>query len=491
MRSKMVGSVVLLLVVASGAGGSVVRGYGASATVRAIPGPNPVQTENRRAGSNTWSLDQTAAPRRIEGYASEVSVLPGQRVRFHVSTSPAARYRIVLYRLGWYRGAGARIVGCVPGCNRDKRGKARRYPRPARATGLVQAKWPVTDTYRFPRGAVSGYHLAKLELTSGRARGKVTYIPLILRSQPTRRSAILVQAAVNTWQGLNFWGGKSLYPATSTRGVPATHVSFNRPYTPLRPAPIQWEIGLVRFLEREGYDVSYTTDVDIDREPAELRRHRLVVSSGYGVYWSKRQRDAFEVARDRGTNLAFLGADIADWQIRYQHQRRTIVRYGDAKQDPVTNPALKTARFQALVPSRPQCELLGVSYTGSAGSQDAPRSYVVNSTALADAWFRATGFTEGSELPDSVGFAWDTVVPGCAVPPLTVLFRYQGPGADGRATSAEVVRYTARSGARVFSSGSLYFVWGLDSYYAHPSVSSDARLQQLMRNALADLTSSR
>jgi hypothetical protein len=52
----------------------------------------------------------------------------------------------------------------------------------------------------------------------------------------------------------------------------------------------------------------------------------------------------------------------------------------------------------------------------------------------------------------------------------------------------EVVRYTASSGARVFSWGSLYFVWGLDNYYGHRGVPPDPRLRQFMRNALADLT---
>ena len=490
-HSKMVGSLALLLAFASGAGGAVVRGYGASTSGTAIPGSNPIQTENGRAGSNTWSLDQTAAPRRIEGYASEVSVLPGQRVHFHVSTAPAARYRIVLYRLGWYRGAGARIVACIPGCNRDRRGKARRYPRPARGTGLVRARWPVTDTFRFPRNAVSGYYLAKLELTGGRNRGKVTYIPLVLRTLPSRRSSILVQASVNTWQAYNFWGGKSLYPVNSTKGVPANHLSFDRPYTALAPVPITWEIGLVRFLEREGYDVSYATDVDTDRTPGALRRHRLVISSGHGQYWSKRMRDAFVAARDSGTNLAFLGADIADWQVRYKHQRRTIVAYRDASKDPVTNPALKAVPFGQLVPPRPQCELVGLGYTAARGLNDAPRSYVVNPSALEDPWFSGTGFTAMSELPDSVGYLWDTIRPGCAVPPLTVLFRYQGLGRQGQPTSAEVVRYAAPSGARVFSSGSLYFVWGLDDYYGHPDVDPNPRLQRFMRNALADLTSKR
>ncbi len=402
-------SLVLLLVFATGGSAAVVGAYGARASGTPMPqAANPVERENLRSGSASWSLDQTAPPGRIEGYASEVSVLPGQKVHFHVSTSPSARYRIVLYRLGWYRGAGARIFACVPGCYKDRKGKARRHPRPARGTGLIRARWPVTDTFRFPRSAVSGYFLAKLELTSGRAGGKVTYIPLILRALPSRRSTILVQAGVNTWQAFNSWGGKSLFPENSTKKIPQITSPSTGRTTRSRPAPLQWDVGLVRFLEREGYDVSYTTDVDTDRKPSELRRHRLVISVGQDEFWSKRTRDAFEAARSSGTNLAFLGAAIGEWQIRYENARRTIVKYPDATADPVANPALKTVRFADLVPARPECELLGLSYDGGLrGPNDAPRSYVVNPSALGDAWFRGTGFTATSKLPDSVGYLWD------------------------------------------------------------------------------------
>jgi hypothetical protein len=311
-----------------------------------------------------------------------------------------------------------------------------------------------------------------------------------LRALPARRSTILVQAAVNTWQAFNSWGGKSLFPLGSTKRIPANHVSFNRPYNTLRPAPLQWDVGLIRFLEREGYDVSYTTDVDTHRNPLELRRHRLVISAGQDEFWSKEMRDAFEATRNGGTNLAFLGAAIGEWQIRYENARRTIVKYPDATSDPVANPARKTVRFANLVPARPECELLGVGYQGGLLSPtDAPRSYVVNPSTLGDPWFRGTGFTATSELPDSVGYVWNSIQPGCAVPPLTVLFHYEGVGRSGSPTSADAVRYTAPSGARVFSSGSLYFVWGLDSYYGHQDVPPDARLRQFMRNALADLTS--
>jgi hypothetical protein len=483
-------AVVLILFLAISGSGAVVRGYGAR-TARRTPlrRANPVQRENRLPGSRSWSLDQSAPPRAIEGFASEVSVLPGEKVHFHVSTAPAARYRIVLYRLGWYHGAGARVLGCIPGCTRDRQGKAQLQPQPDPVSGLTSAAWPVTDTFRFPQSAVSGYVLAKLQLTSGDNRGKVTYVPLILRALPSRHSPILVQASVNTWQAYNPWGGKSLYAYNSTDHVPATHVSFNRPYLTMAPVPVQRGIGLVRFLERRGYDVSYTTDVDTDRRPRELKRHRLVISSGHDEYWSKRMRDAFEAARNGGTSLAFLGADIADWQIRYEDARRTIVEYRDAKKDPNKNPALKTTRFRELVPPRPQCELLGISYEGIRGPTDPPRSYSVNPAALKDAWFRGTGFTATSTLPDSVGYEWDTVQPGCAVPPLTILFHYQGVGSNGKPTSADVVRYVAPSGARVFSSGSLQFVWGLDNYYGHPDAPPNRRLQRFMRNALADLTS--
>jgi hypothetical protein len=484
-------SLALFSVLATGGGATGVNAHGARTTRTPLAtNANPVPRENLRPGSTSWSLDQTAKPRRIEGYASEVSVLPGRKVHFHISTSPAARYRIVLYRLGWYRGKGARIVACIPGCYTDRKGKARRRARPARRTGLVQARWPVTDTYRFPRSAVSGIFLAKLELTAGRARGKVTYIPLVVRERPSRRSAILVQTAASTWQASNAWGGKSLFPATSTHKIPASHVSFNRPYNTLRPVPLQWDLGLLRFLEREGYDVSYATDVDTDRNPRELRRHRLVISAGQDEFWSERTRDAFEAARNGGTNLAFLGAEIGEWQIRFANARRTIVKYPSAAADPVTDPARKTVRFANLIPPRPECQLLGVGYGGGLrGPDDPPRAYAVNPSALGDAWFRGTGFTATSELPDSVGYVWDSVQSGCAVPPLTVLFHWEGVGPSGNPTSADVVRYTAPSGARVFSSGSLYFVYGLDNYYGHREVLPDERLRQFMRNALADLTS--
>src|SRR5436190_10037797 len=103
---------------------------------------NPIQAENAKPGTPGW-LDPAANGRAIEGYAGEVSVLPGQVMHFHVSTTPAARYRIVVYRLGWYGGAGARRIACLPGCTSDEAGGPRPQPAPDPATGRVVAGWPV------------------------------------------------------------------------------------------------------------------------------------------------------------------------------------------------------------------------------------------------------------------------------------------------------------------------------------------------------------
>jgi hypothetical protein len=451
------------------------------------PPLNQVQRENRQKGTRAWSLIQTASQGEILGYASEVSALPGQVVHFHVNTTPTARYQILLYRLGWYGGKGARRVACLPSCTKTKPGQPQPMPAPDPATGMVRASWPVTDTYRFPRKAVSGYYLAKLTLRSTARTGKVTYIPVILRALPSRRSKILVQVPVNTWQAYNAWGGKSLYAFNSTNQIPANHVSFDRPYDPQLFVPIVWEIGLVRFLERNGYDVSYTTDVDTDRNPGELRRHRLVISSGHDEYWSKGTRDAFEKARDHGINLAFLGADIGDWQVRYEDNRRTIVEYRTAAADPMPDPALKTVRFRNLTPPRPECQLLGIGFGGSAAMTDPPRSYVMNRPALRDPWFKGSGFKPSSKLPDSVGYEWDSVQPGCEPPKLTVFFKYEGRDMYGAPTSAQAIRYVAPSGARVFSSGSLQWIWGLDHSYGHRAVRQNIRLRRFMKNALAAL----
>src|SRR5581483_8196740 len=67
--------------------------HAGSAPPAAAPAANPIQRENALPGTTAWRLPQASA-RAAEGYASEVSVAPGDVLHLHVSTDPPARYRI-------------------------------------------------------------------------------------------------------------------------------------------------------------------------------------------------------------------------------------------------------------------------------------------------------------------------------------------------------------------------------------------------------------
>jgi hypothetical protein len=448
--------------------------------------PNPIQQENGRPGTPGWGNGEWRDA-AITGYASEASVAPGESLHLHVS-SPAS-YRVEIYRLGWYAGVGGRLVACLPGCSEYGSGQRYGAPAPNDATGEVRLSWPVTDIVDVPTDWISGYYVARLVPVGDGPRGTV---PFVVREGADRRSSILVEVPVNTWQAYNSWGGKSLYDFNSTDLRAANRVSFDRPYlwqAPGSQALSAWELPLVRFLEREGYDVSYATDVDVDRDPSLLLRHRTVVVAGHGEYWTKGMRDAFEAARAAGTNMAFLGANIAYWQVRYENGGRTVVGYKSAA-DPEPDPALKTMLFRELTPSRPECELLGVQhYTGA---YDWPRADF-QVAAAGDPWLAGSGLTLSSTVAGIVSREHDQIPAGS--PPgtscglqVTVLLHHDGGAND--LIRAEAVRYTAPSGARVFSAGSLELGWALDAFRVNgDGIDSpvDPRVQAFVRTMLADL----
>lgn len=200
--------------------------------------------------------------------------------------------------------------------------------------------------------------------------GKETYIIFVVRDD-SRSSDLLFQTIVTTYEAYNVWGGKSLYD-----GPPATKVSFDRPYLPgnvprLSSAPrfLIWEYPMVRFLEREGYDVTYCSNVDIHRSKTLLTSHRAFLSVGHDEYWSWEMRSNVERARDHGVSLGFFCANSCYWQIRFEPNStgspdRTIVCYKSTS-DPVSTTPLKertTVEWRQDPVNRPKDDLIGVMY---------------------------------------------------------------------------------------------------------------------------------
>ena len=137
----------------------------------------------------------------------------------------------------------------------------------------------------------------------------------------------------------------------------AYKASLNRPYATRSyravNMPFQCEYPMVRWLERNGYDVSYWSGVDTDRLGAAISaRFRLFLSVGHDEYWSGRQREHVTAARDAGVHLGFFSGNEVYWRIRWEDgatsdgsrtdSHRTVVVYKDTQ---VSVPELRELRF--------------------------------------------------------------------------------------------------------------------------------------------------
>ena len=231
---------------------------------------NPVVCENQNTGSpaSEWDVVGSGAT-GIQGFATDMSVNRGGTVHFKVLT-PAAAYQIAIYRMGYYGGLGARRIATIaptatlpqtqPPCLTET------------ATGLVDCgNWAESASWQVPATAVSGIYFAKLTRTDN---GGASHIVFVVRDD-AGKSDLLFQTSDSTWQAYNRYGGNSLYtggPATSPNR--AYKVSYNRPLTTRGTTPtnsvFNAEYPMVRWLEMNGFDVSYISGVDTDRAGATL-----------------------------------------------------------------------------------------------------------------------------------------------------------------------------------------------------------------------------
>jgi hypothetical protein len=436
----------------------------------------------------------------IEGYADDTSLLPGQQLKLRVRST--GRWRVEIHRLGWYSGRGGRRVACRPRCNTDYAPVSQPAP-PApvlldakyASYEIVDPKWSRSDTWTVPATAASGYYVAEFLLTDGPYAGTSQAFPFIVRN--TRAPAILVQTPVTTNAAYNPWGGKSLYTHNSTDGIAADKITLRRPYSRTyydttqgrwldidNVSPLTWEVQAVRFLERQGYDIGYQTDVDTDADTSSLQRARLVVTLGHDEYWTQAQRNGFDAARNAGQDMLFMGANTAYWQIRLERERTTIVAYKSAVADPVSDPKLETIKFRDPLtgrPARAECELLGIQYMGGGGNQP----WTVDTAGLTSPYFAGTGFLAGDSMPRGAGYEWDSIVPGCraggtGAGPLTRLFWYDSPlaGEDGATT-----HHVSGAGGDIVALGSLQLTWKLDEWGGN-SDPADPRFQRFVRNVV-------
>ncbi len=442
---------------------------------------NLIQQENAKPGTASWVIGSPAKDHEIEGYASLASVNRGNSISFFVNTNDS-NYAADIYRMGWYGGKGARQMAHVA-----RLGLKQPAPSVDYLTHLVQCNWLQPIVLRIPATKstewISGLYLVKLTAVPS---GKQSYIAFVVRDD-TRASDFLFQSSVATYEGYNTWGGWSLYTNPQ-----AYKVSFDRPFASGEGfgAPQifagSWEYSTIRFLEREGDDVSYTTDVDTHEQSAPLLLHKGFLVVGHDEYWSWQMRDNVENARDHGVSLAFFGADLAYWQIRFEASTltgaadRVMVCYKNGKLDPLyydpSRSYLTTTAFRNPPVNRPEAAMVGVAFSYGHGEN---ADMVITD---ANSWvFAGTGLKNGDHLKGLVGYEADAVT---ADSPKGVQVLAHSPYVVNKQNMySDMVLYTSASGSLVMATGTLQWCWGLDAFpnpnYTNPEA------QQATRNILS------
>jgi hypothetical protein len=370
--------------------------------------PNPIQLENRELGTSDWLITRVEAvaaetrdgryqrQKAIEGYVSQTSIRAGEVLTAFVSTQPPARYRAEVYRMGYYGGRGGRLLAQL--------GPFEGMPQAEPVEGqqqLIEARWQPSFQIPIEPSWTSGVYLAAITTLDS---GYQSYLVWVVRDD--RRADLMFQVSDLTWQAYNRWPGwRSLYDwkGEAWHDAPGAKVSFDRPYSfyynklPANLVPktngsgefLLWEFPLAYWLEQHGYDVTYVSGLDTDRDAEGLLRTKAFLSVGHDEYWSRRMLDNVARARDAGVHLAFLSGNAVDGEISIQpstdgREARTFERATER------GPSNEFTDEQQLMGS--------TSYGVGLGDWVVQRP---------DHWlFAGTGMARGDRLPGLVGWEY-------------------------------------------------------------------------------------
>ena len=491
-----------------------------------------IACENTQPGDppSDWQVSG-AGDSTIQGFATSMSVIVGQTENFKISTT-ATSYHIDILRIGYYQGDGARKVvpGMLPTAHLPQTQPA--CLNDSAPTGLVDCgNWAVSASWTVPTGTVSGLYLAHLVRND---TGGSSLIPFVVRNDASH-SDILFQTDDETWQAYNTYPnvttGNSLYQCGSNcpPGSPeaykgASKVSYNRPWqSGADDNGASWfmyaEYPTIRFLEENGYDVSYTSGLDMSQPGAAslIEQHKVYMTAGHDEYWSAQQRTNVTAARDAGVNMAFFTGNETFWKTRFEPSidgsntpNRTLVAYKETHYDAPTDPqdpptwtgAWMDPRFSPPADGgNPQNSLTGQLFDVNSGTTDisVPSQYS-NLRFWRNTRVASLPSGQSTTLDPGVGtlgYEWDVDADNGFRPPglmdmssttnssAEVFTDYGSTTKLNSTATHHLTLYRAPSGALVFGAGTVQWAWGLDN--GAGTGNTDQAMQQATVNLLADM----
>ncbi len=480
---------------------------------------NAIVTENQLTGNpiSDWGVNSSSDFRNtnLNGFATDISVNKGSTVHFKIDDEVGGTYTIKVYRLGYYGGMGASLKANL--------GTFTAFHQPAgifdSTTGLLDcSNWTESASWAVPSNAVSGFYVVKLQNTSG----DINNIVFIVRDDASH-SNIFFQTNDATWQAYNGYGGNNLYNGTTN--FPSGHavkVSYNRPFfiynsgfaTDGRGS--DWFMNdaypMIRWLERNGYDVSYTTSIDLVRAGSLVSNHKILVTNGHDEYWSKEMRTNVETARAAGLNLAFFSGNEVYWKTRWEADvngtpDRVLVCYkegtladgstGEAtcgyKCDP--NPTVWTGLWRmgsAYDAPLPENALTGeISWDQPAAPGYGVPILVPDTYKNLRFWRNTSiaGLSAGQTAtlgPNTMGYEFDYEQFPASYPDGRITL--SSTVLNGNTHKLSLYRFGGTGGPLVFGAGTVQWAWGLDEQHFGGSgnvVNKD--MQQATVNLFADM----
>ena len=499
---------------------------------------NPIVTENQQPGSTGWQFDYDAlgnplkaTRHEIEGYAAATSVNKGSSIDLMVSLSSAAQYQMQIYRMGFYATGvgcttaapcGGRLMQAVTGISGAKQANCPTTTTTTANFGRTECNWTAGYTLTVPTTWTTGNYIVKLIRGD---TGMESYVTFVVRDD-AGPADIVLSMDVTTWQAYNFWGGAgngnigyNLYgqfndsgATSNTSSQRAYAVSFNRPYLDQGATDgagnfMVWDYPLVRWLEKNGYNVTYATDLDIENNPSLLAGRKAFVNTGHDEYYSDNMRANLQGYVNGGAHAALLSANDIYYRVRFANSstgqtQRTIVCYKNATLDPQSPP---TIRWRDLAPPQPENAMVGLLQNGTANDR-AFRVY--DSTSWIYAGTGLTNYVSGAPVTSGtgqnaiaglVGYEFDERAANDSS--LSSFTSYEPAGLqqvahsaipagdNGVAAFSDATLYTAASGAIVFAAGTMQWSWGLDGGFndgfcdCNPGY-ANAKSQQITTNIM-------
>jgi hypothetical protein len=470
-----------------------------------VPGPDGMVSsatvaENRRPGTTAWRI-AGQGPGGIHGFADHDYAQQGEVVGLYVTTG-VPRFTATAYRMGWYGGAGARQVwqsGPLTGTAQPACGVDRSTNTVTCANWARSAALPITGAF------VPGDYLIKLTASDD----SQSYIPLTVW-QPDSHAAYLVMNRSMVEQGWNDYGGYDFYTGQGpcildTSSYPpcnrARAVSFDRPYNGDGSNDyLVSEYPMVRFMEEEGLDLTYCTDICVSEHPAFLLQHRALVGLDHDETWTNSERVGVLNAAAAGVNMAFFGAATLVRHARLEPSAlgadRVEVDYRNAAEDPASHGAdpwqVTGNQWTSSPGGWDPVGFLGELYSGYLLPGRPNAAMIVYD---AGSWlFQGTGLAAGAAIPGVINSDIEHLDPARPMPqnlqvlthspiPLSAVFTAEG--SWNGSTYADTTYYTNTAGAGIFDSGDNIWVATLADCPAGTADCPAATMRRMTGNVLA------